>query len=450
MIPTRPWQPLRLEDPYLPELPEEGSITVALVASPATRAAGWSARAAGAMARGWALSGQPTYLCDLALDAPELHTVLGVDNDEGVTDLLLYGASPRRVAHPIDEALFLAPAGTVAPDPAAVLSSPRWDALVDAFAGAGALLLLYVPADAPGVAAVLARADALVLLCGSDEVVDLGEAQERLVGRLGPDPSAPPPPEAVPATPPAKTAPPPGAAPVSEVPPAADPTERGTRVGRGQPEPARGWGRWLLVVLVIAVLAALLVAMGWIEIPGVAAAEPGARAEATLRAEALAPDEPLQGWSLALEAYPALDVARTRVDELRGRWPELLFWIAPVEVDERVFHRVLAGPATSPDEVEDLRARLGGDERWIPRRASLGFLLGEMPDLDSARTWSDALSGLLVPTHVLRVGDQGRVAYRVYAGSYADEAEAEALRRMLEDQGLGSAALTERRGVHPA
>jgi hypothetical protein len=256
MSSPRPWQPLRLDDPYLPDLPEEGAATVALVCSPTVREDGWCGRAAVAMARGWALTGQPTYLCDLALERPELHAVLGVENDEGVTDVLLYGASPRRVAHRIDEGLFLAPAGTVPADPAAVRSSPRWDALVDGFAGADALLLLYVHSDAPGVAAVLARADAVVALCVRDEEPELGEARERLVASLGPDEAWPTATREEPATA--------GAA-------ASTASAREASVSAVS-APRRGCGRRLLLVLAVLLLAALLVAaLRWIDIPGLAA-----------------------------------------------------------------------------------------------------------------------------------------------------------------------------------
>jgi cell division septation protein DedD len=437
MSSPRPWQPLRLDDPYLPDLPQEGAATVALVCSPGVRAGGWGGQAAVAMARGWALTGQPTYLCDLALEEPELHTVLGVQNDEGVTDVLLYGASPRRVAHRIDEGLFLAPAGTVPPDPAAVRSSPRWDALVDGFAGADALLLLYVHADAPGIAAVLARADAVVALCARGEEPDLGEARERLVASLGPDEG-----EAARSTI--------GSAGVAEPPPVAAEAETGPATPA---VPRRGCGRRLLMVLAVLALAALLVAaLRWIEIPGLAAEDASGTREAptSLSGGAIASD-PLQAWSLALEAHEDGAVAAARVRELGLRWPGALFWLAPIDVRERRFHRVLAGPATTRDEVEALRARLGGDARWIAREAAWAFLLGELPELEAARTWGEVLGELGVPTHVLAVGGaEGPVRFRVYAGSYASEDEAEALRRILEEQGLDSAPFSERRGTVPA
>jgi uncharacterized MAPEG superfamily protein len=418
-------------------------VTVALVAGSSVRSDGWAARAAAALARAWGHEGRRTYLCDLALESPELHEALDVTNQEGVSDVLLYGASPRHVARRIDENLYLASAGTVTAAPDAVRSSPRWDALVDAFQEAGALLLLYVPAGVPGVEAVLARADAVVALGGADEDLGLGEARARLVAAFGP-PGA----ERVDEEPGHVREPEPSVA--SEVPPAEPERVAATRPGRG------GWGclRWALMILALVVLVLVLVAtLGWVRLPGVGPRSASATLVGSVATAQEAPpnvEVPVQAWSLALEAHLDGEVAAARVRELAARFPDLLFWVAPVRVRDQRFHRVLAGPATDADEVERLRARLGGNPSWIPRRAGLAFRLGELPELEAALTWTEVLAGIGIPTHVLAVPGPAGVAYHVFAGGYASADEASELADMLRAQDLTGAPLTERRGLVPA
>lgn len=529
------WQPLRLDEPSPPALPGDSAVTVALVASAGTAASGWAPRAAAALARGWADHGQATYLCDLDLEAPALHDVLGLPNDEGVNDCLAYGASVRRVAHRVAERLYLASAGTVSADPAAVLASPRWGGLVDAFHEAGALLVVYLPAQAAGAEAMLARADAVIVLRGPDEAVDLGEARERFLTAFGPH-GEPAGGDAVPGpgngdearvaagvdaagvagagdagdtgdaaheagereaagamgddvrvvgggggvdsgaeasgaaeaaddrmgtTPPA---PPPSAEPPEHPGGGADATlaTAGT-TGRG------GRTRWVLLLAVVVVLILLLAAaMGWLDLPGLgpraaSATQVAARGQpAPVAAATPAPDPhdgsvvvqeanvPLQAWALTLEAHQDEAAAYARVRELREHWPDLLFWLAPVRVRDERFHRVLAGPATTRDEVEALRGLLGGDARWIAREAGCAFRLGEMAEYATARTWTEVLEEMGVPTHVLALpAADGSRTYQVYAGAYASSEEALELADILRGQDLGSAPLVERRGIKP-
>ena len=61
------------------------------------------------------------------------------------------------------------------------------------------------------------------------------------------------------------------------------------------------------------------------------------------------------------------------------------------------------------------------------------------------------LRGLDVPAYVLAVDyTDGSTRYRVYAGAYADEAEASLLLLHLTDSGLNAAHLSDRKGRLPA
>lgn len=161
----------------------EGTGAIAVV--PADDAE-WGAQATVALARSLARSGRRVFLCDAGVEEPRLHEFFEGDFGEGVSDLVLYGASPQRVATEVEDQLLFVPAGTTVADPARVRSSPRWDGLVDAVAQADALLLLHLPAQVEGAEALLARAERIVVAGDPRRVPELGEASDRLVLGLHP------------------------------------------------------------------------------------------------------------------------------------------------------------------------------------------------------------------------------------------------------------------------
>ncbi|MFC1791326.1 hypothetical protein ACFL0I_02525, partial [Gemmatimonadota bacterium] len=99
----------------------EGRIIV-LAATPFAQKGGWGSKAAVAIAKDWAGSELSIFLMDLGLETPTLHELLGLPNEEGVSDAFLYGASVQNIAQPaMDGAFFFASAGTVPGDTAEVL-----------------------------------------------------------------------------------------------------------------------------------------------------------------------------------------------------------------------------------------------------------------------------------------------------------------------------------------
>ena len=59
-----------------------------------------------------------------------LHEVVGALNDEGVSDMILYGSSPARASRRVEgESFLFVSAGTVVAEPSATFSHPRWAAL---------------------------------------------------------------------------------------------------------------------------------------------------------------------------------------------------------------------------------------------------------------------------------------------------------------------------------
>lgn len=192
------WQPFSLAPEASSPLELSGMKGPALVllAAPAVDEGGWAVRAAARIARQRASRNGRLLLADLDLRQPRLHTQVGADNGEGMSDLLVWGASPGRVSQPVDAGFRFVPAGTPVADPGRVLASPRWEALLEGFEEAGVELFLYLPWDAPGRDAVLGRARNVVLLAARPELDRLERPDVdglRIGAVLGPDddPTAP-------------------------------------------------------------------------------------------------------------------------------------------------------------------------------------------------------------------------------------------------------------------
>jgi len=161
----------------LPFNPDEGSIpaslelttdgsgqVVVLLADPAARDSGWAPRVAVALARSWADSGLRIFLMDGDLGDPAIHSLLGENNGEGVTDAVLYGVSPSRMARMQEGGFLFAPAGTAIADPASVLRHPRWSSVLAACRDSESVVVLYLPAGSPGADHLAAEADRLIRL----------------------------------------------------------------------------------------------------------------------------------------------------------------------------------------------------------------------------------------------------------------------------------------------
>ena len=110
---------------------------------------------------------------------------------------------------------------------------------------------------------------------------------------------------------------------------------------------------------------------------------PEERAEPPVPVIAPALDPP-QAYSLSLAAFQDAGLAARQAEGLAGRRADLLFTTVPVLVSGRVFHRILAGPATDSGAAEELRASLAetlSDEDsalWIVRADTLGVHSGRL------------------------------------------------------------------------
>lgn len=482
---TPAWQPFDPEEPGPGPLSGhdqgtgEAARVLVLLAGATTAKSPWAPRAAVSLVRGLARTSGRALLADMDLREPRLHDVVGVANDEGVSDVFLWGASFRKVAHDVEPGLLFAPAGTVTGDPAAVADSRRWEAITDGFRKARATLALYLPAGAPGSERLLGRASDIVVLATREEAasMELGDAADRVRAVVGPAEG--------------ETAPRVG--------------EREEKKGRHSGvEPA--WrvpaeeavpvadsgssrrGLWIALGLVILLLVVIATWRGWVEIPylspllagptEVVETSEGARAapgEATPGSEARtpvtapvdsgaapppsgdteAPAGPVEAYALALAAYPDADSARERVATLSRRRPDVLFTVAPVEVNGQVFHRLLAGAVSDPASADALRRSLAetfGEANaagWILREARWAWMLGRDSTLSEARARLREMQGRGIPAYVLESPTSRGSVYRTYAGAYAGPEEASLLGRLLAEAGITDATLVERTGRLP-
>jgi hypothetical protein len=262
---------------------------LALLADVESRVDGWGGRSAVALARGWAAEGRRVFLMDCNPAEPTLHKLLGLENSEGVTDAVLYGVSPSRIAQGDGDGFLFAAAGTVVSDPAAVLRHPRWTTVLEACREAGSTVLLYLPAGEPGADHLVGESDRTIRLAAT--APGGGDASAEGVVLYRSEGTAPAASEAPPAQPSAAAA---AAAPVGGMsgepaPSAADSRPMTGEAGGSPPRPAarpvgvkpRGgkkkaspWVLILVLILVGGVLAAVW--LGLIPIPGVGPTPAGA------------------------------------------------------------------------------------------------------------------------------------------------------------------------------
>jgi hypothetical protein len=177
-----------------------GATIVALV--PVTADLGRAAKAAWAVARSAAGAGHPVVLVDCFVSAPRLHEAGGRPNEEGIVDVFEYGASPSRIATPLDEPhLTFVAAGTYAEDPVAFMTHPEWRRIAAALSEGDRSVLLFLPPEClPTIALDL---DGMVALApgwaepAAADVPALQSAMARGIRLLttvtGAEPEAPPP-----------------------------------------------------------------------------------------------------------------------------------------------------------------------------------------------------------------------------------------------------------------
>ena len=447
-------------------LSSAGGGVVTLIVAPDVIQSAWSPAAAAAIAQAWSDQGHRVVLFDLSLTAPVLHVTLGLPNAVGIVDLVLREASMPSVAQQAGATGFqFVAVGSPVEDPTEVTLTDAWSTFVEEVGHAQATVLFYVPADLPGVEALVASSAATLLLAGDpteadwvaqsfalDDVSGLVEDRGESVPAIGASPEDPagsavdelaflsaPGVEgdggATEATSPVPTSVP-EVRTRSETPMHPEPEPRS--------EPKRKLVQWRPVLVGTLVGLAALIMWQALFAPSQSPPPPEpAGARQTPAVSEPSPPEPRQAYSLALAAYQARETAEARARRLSQQRPDLLFIVAPVRVNDRVYHRVLAGPAADSLGAEAVRASLAetlaGDDgaRWIVRPTPLAFDFGEFESAEAADGRVAEIGNGGIGAYVLEVAGSPSPAFRVYAGAYQTPAEAEVMRAEL-DSALGA------------
>lgn len=423
-----------------PAITESDNPILLLVASDTGDAA---LRTAIALAEARGANGQETVLADASTQRARLHELLGVENLEGLADVFLFGASVERVrTRPSSVSFDFIPVGAYVPEPAAVLESSRWNRIARELVSEGARMFVFVPGDSPGLGLLSKRAGQAVLIGDA-------ESTARAAARLDPSCEV----EAV--------VDPTGAA--GAVPPAEEVAHEESELSepvvfRADRRSRRAVSPVLLILLVAAAIAAVWFGYNeYLAAPAVSepVAEPVREPDAAPR-EPVPEPEPVETpipYSVAVAAYDNLDAARERLAVVRSATPSMRFYLAPLNVQERLFYRLLAGPVTDQAAAEQLMDRLVEEghktavDAWAIRPTRLAFELGEYESRQAAATRVDELEAMDIPTYIVPVRyEPGPDRYRVYGGAFESEADATVMREMLTEAGV-EAPLVERIGV---
>ncbi|MFW6200930.1 MAG: hypothetical protein ACOC8K_10165, partial [Gemmatimonadota bacterium] len=185
------WQPVDpsgISSVALPEAPPPGQLLV-FASSAFEDDRPWVAETVAEIAREWADSAVRLLLMDLDLQGPGIHDAFDAEAAEGVSDVLLFGASISRVTQPVEGGAFhYAPAGTPVADPRVILSNDRWERVIRGCRDAGISLVVHLPLGQPGAESLLFRADRIVRLGRPHESGGgiPSELEDRVVATLTP------------------------------------------------------------------------------------------------------------------------------------------------------------------------------------------------------------------------------------------------------------------------
>ncbi len=245
---------------------------VALLAEEGPRRHGWPARLAVRLATRWSDAEHEVLLADGDLSDAPLHQVVGGSNEEGLADVILYGASWTRVAKEVGDGSYrFVPSGTVVADPESAYRDPRWSAVLSGARGAGSVLMLYLPAESAGAGRLASEADRVIRLT-SGPPTEKPEPEVTVIHDLGPSDR-----EGARA----KEGESPSSVPAEVPGVAATEAEEGSggRPGIGEQVSAR---RFLLpivltFVILLVFVALLLALLGYVTIPGISFGAPGIR-----------------------------------------------------------------------------------------------------------------------------------------------------------------------------
>ena len=402
------------------EGPGSAGPVVLLAVGPQAQRGGWAALSAILLADAFTARGESVILADLSLQNPELHELLGNDNEEGLTDVFLFGASLQHIALAVPGKQFrLIPASAFTPDPQEVLRHPRWSSVFEELARTKSKLLIYLPVDVPGAADLADRIGHTVVLAkpadrplmaqtlstDADVIGVLRPVEPEIEAGAPPEiakPAPPPPmerlgdqefekiripkdsarealiadlrarqraalmaplPEMVPL--PFEGVPPPIEIPavtIARQPPAA---QRASLFGL-EPARARRVKGWLTLLLLLLIIVSVGTAAWYVWQTRFAIGDdpqPLRQPSAVEQAAGAAPggsvsDNVALPYSVAIGSYRDLNLAQDRLYALSTEEPQMSFYIGPIELQGALYYHVLAGPVADSAAAVSLRAAL--------------------------------------------------------------------------------------------
>jgi cell division septation protein DedD len=446
-----------------------GAALVALV--PAGADADRAAAMAWQLARAAANAGRKVALVDCHVDEPQLHAVVGEPNEEGIVDVFEYGASLSRIAQQQpEENLYFLPAGTFAPDPAALMGHQRWRRLSAGFRHEDAVMLLYLPGELIG--AIAPNLDGIVALAPAGADADLVATPEiqAAVDRGVPllatvlDTAWLHAGAVATAGEPARPA---ATVPSRPVEPAAGAAARPSRA-TSQPVFKRPSGqavrvthmRWGVYAPLLLLVTAAAVANYRLELGlGDLGLSKLLRAGARLLGAAApggAPDGPQLvphavdslPFAVQVSSWTGLAPALDAADALEGDgFPPI---VAPLRLGTQLWYRVYVGPVATRDAADSLRdaVRAAGFDRplaAVPALVPLSVAVERVVSAGAARAARARLRAAGIPAFVLGRADG---SYEILAGAFQTTAQASYLDSLLTSTGRAG-RLGPRVGSHP-
>jgi hypothetical protein len=457
--------------------------------------------------------------------------VLDVANEEGLTDVFLFGASLGHTTLTVPNKWFrLIPASPYTPDTRQILQHSRWRSVFDELAQNQSTLLVYLPIDVDGASAfsdrvgptvVLAAAADMewmrVVLASDANVIGVmmpaqAETETETVASepepiSSPSSSPPPPPSPSPEFDKlddrefekiripkdgarealiadlrarqraALMGPAPEMEPLPHEPVVALPSAESHAniyIPPGQPSPtppppifellapqptpkgSERWLKWLLLLLLVAAAGAAAwyvwqTRFAGADRPSAETQRPVSSAMSATSA-AFQRDTSVLPYSVAIASYYDLEVALGRLDQLVEQAPNLQFYIGPIDVQGRVFYRIMAGPLPDSGTAVSMRDTLVArriktiSSGWDVLNTPYAFLLGHYSRRDDAEAQRDIAASKGVPSYVVAIGGtDGLMQYNVYAGAYTGPGDAEFMRGILKRAGFPD-NLVERTG----
>jgi hypothetical protein len=254
-------------------------------------------------------------------------------------------------------------------------------------------------------------------------------------------------------------------APPAEVPPeeGAEP-EKPREAPKRRPPPKKKApvGKYVTMALILGALGAVGgTAFGFLNIPGLTVLQEytGSVPDPALTLPGAQPTDQVIQYSLVIfDDYSEnnLDQARGMVEALELELPQFNFFLTPLVVDGTVTYFVMAGPAYTPLEAEDIRTPLQVElpredaDLWAVRPTPRAFYLGGRETLAEAQEFLAGIEEGGIDAYILQFSyDDGSTGFVVLTGGFESVEEARRMQIILRRAGFGDAPLIERRGLYP-